>query len=64
MVTNISGASFSSDFRAFLHAYRDEGLVAYTALQVLAEVYPLQGGFAIGETSHFWRSLSQERKAA
>ena len=47
-----------------MHVYRDESLVAHMVLQVLVEVYPLQGVFAIGETSHFWRSLSQERKAA
>ncbi len=62
-VTNISVASFSSRFRAILHVYRDESLVAHTALQVLAELYPLQGVFAIGETSHFWRGLSKGMKA-
>src|SRR5437588_11923666 len=42
-VTNIFVASFSSVLPAFLHVYRDESLVAHSVLQVLVEVYPLQG---------------------
>jgi len=64
MVTNNFVASFSSGLQAFLHdAYRDENLVAHTALFVVVEVYLLRGIVIIGETSHFLGSLLKESNA-